>query len=129
MTVELRNESFNRGLAVLEQLARDGDCSLAELHKGTGIPKSSLRRLLGTLITPLVGDPYFDHGLNAIACPIKSGPKLAGAISLVWPSRYLDEENFAAQYLDALQTTCWKVSEAVTACLSRRASPARSRSN
>ncbi len=111
MTVELRNESLNRGLAVLEQLARDGDCSLADLHKGTGIPKSSIRRLLGTLITPLVGDPYFDHGLNAIACPIKSGPKLVGAISLVWPSRYLDDEKFAAQYLDSLQATCRRVSE------------------
>lgn len=35
----------------MEILAREGACSLADLHRKSGISKSSIRRLLGTLVT------------------------------------------------------------------------------
>ncbi|TNJ48442.1 IclR family transcriptional regulator [Phaeobacter sp. B1627] len=45
------NRSLDRGIAILETLARQGAMSLADLHRATGLPKSTLRRLLQTLIT------------------------------------------------------------------------------
>ncbi|MBX9759799.1 MAG: helix-turn-helix domain-containing protein [Beijerinckiaceae bacterium] len=42
--------ALNRGLDVLEQLGERGPQSLHQLHAGTGLPKSSLRRLLATLV-------------------------------------------------------------------------------
>ncbi|MEJ8473264.1 helix-turn-helix domain-containing protein [Roseibium algae] len=47
---ELKNRSLDRGINVLETLAREGACSLADLHRHTGLAKSTLRRLLGTLM-------------------------------------------------------------------------------
>ena len=47
---DLQNRSLDRGLTVLEVLTRPGPATLAELHRATGLPKSSLRRLLGTLM-------------------------------------------------------------------------------
>lgn len=47
---ELSNRSLDRGLTVLEVLTRPGPATLAELHRATGLPKSSLRRLLATLM-------------------------------------------------------------------------------
>lgn len=46
----LQNRSLDRGIDVLEALARHGACSLADLNRHTGLPKSTLRRLLGTLL-------------------------------------------------------------------------------
>lgn len=43
------NRSLERGLIVLEALARHRSMSLAEIHRETGLPKSTLRRLLATL--------------------------------------------------------------------------------
>jgi IclR family mhp operon transcriptional activator len=48
---ELSNRSLDRGIVVLESLARNGASSLAALHKDTGIAKSTIRRLLATLIS------------------------------------------------------------------------------
>ena len=48
--VELKNRSLDRGITVLEVLAKLGACTLAELHAKSKIPKSTIRRLLGTLI-------------------------------------------------------------------------------
>ncbi|OIQ33514.1 MAG: IclR family transcriptional regulator [Alphaproteobacteria bacterium MedPE-SWcel] len=45
------NRSLDRGIAILETLAREGAMSLADLHRATGLPKSTIRRLLQTLIT------------------------------------------------------------------------------
>lgn len=42
--------ALNRGLDVLEQLGERGPQRLHQLHVGTGLPKSSLRRLLATLV-------------------------------------------------------------------------------
>ncbi len=47
---ELKNRSLDRGITILEVLAALGACSLAELHENSKIPKSTIRRLLGTLI-------------------------------------------------------------------------------
>lgn len=47
---KLENRSLDRGITLLEVLARNGASSLADLHRETGIAKSTIRRLLGTLI-------------------------------------------------------------------------------
>lgn len=47
---KLQNRSLDRGIDVLEALARHGASSLADLNRYTGLPKSTLRRLLGTLL-------------------------------------------------------------------------------
>lgn len=47
----LQNKSLDRGISVMEILAREGACSLADIHRESGIPKSSIRRLLATLIS------------------------------------------------------------------------------
>ena len=48
--MKLEHQSLDRGITVLEHIARGGSCTLAELHKSTGISKSSIRRLLATLV-------------------------------------------------------------------------------
>lgn len=50
MTPKLQHKSLDRGITVMEILARDGACSLADLHKRSGIPKSTIRRILATLV-------------------------------------------------------------------------------
>lgn len=49
MTESLETRSVDRAITVLEVLARDERCSLHRLYERTGLPKSTLRRLLGTL--------------------------------------------------------------------------------
>jgi IclR family mhp operon transcriptional activator len=44
------NRSLDRGLAILESLSIHGASSLRDLHVHTALPKSTIRRLLGTLI-------------------------------------------------------------------------------
>jgi IclR family mhp operon transcriptional activator len=44
------NRSLDRGLAVLNALSAHGASSLRDLHSRTRLPKSTIRRLLGTLI-------------------------------------------------------------------------------
>ncbi|MEM6461849.1 MAG: helix-turn-helix domain-containing protein [Pseudomonadota bacterium] len=45
------NRSLERGLIVLETLARHRAMSLSEIHRETGLAKSTLRRLLATLVS------------------------------------------------------------------------------
>lgn len=45
----LENRSLDRGITLMEILARTGANTLAELHAQSGLPKSTIRRLLGTL--------------------------------------------------------------------------------
>jgi len=47
--VELKNRSLERGIIIMEVLALNGACTLADLHHQSGLPKSTIRRLLGTL--------------------------------------------------------------------------------
>ncbi len=46
----LENRSLDRGLAILESLALHGASSLRDLHRHTQLPKSTIRRTLGTLV-------------------------------------------------------------------------------
>jgi IclR family transcriptional regulator, mhp operon transcriptional activator len=46
----LENRSLDRGLTILDSLALHGASSLQDLHARTGLPKSTIRRLLSTLI-------------------------------------------------------------------------------
>ncbi|NKB20286.1 MAG: helix-turn-helix domain-containing protein [Alphaproteobacteria bacterium] len=50
MTRQLENRSLDRGISVLEALGGHGACSLHQLHQLTELPKSTLRRLLATLV-------------------------------------------------------------------------------
>ncbi len=50
MNSDLHHKSLDRGITIMEILAREGSCSLANLHAQSGIPKSSIRRLLATMI-------------------------------------------------------------------------------
>lgn len=45
------NRSLERGITIMEIIARNGDATLADLHRESGIPKSSIRRLLGSLLS------------------------------------------------------------------------------
>lgn len=47
---KLENRSLGRGISILEVLGREGACALRDLHAHTGLPKSTIRRLLATLI-------------------------------------------------------------------------------
>jgi IclR family mhp operon transcriptional activator len=49
MITKLENRSLDRGLAILEVLTQHAPCSLQQLHDLCGLPKSTIRRLLGTL--------------------------------------------------------------------------------
>jgi IclR family transcriptional regulator, mhp operon transcriptional activator len=49
MAKSLETRSLDRAITVLEVLAKDTRCSLQQLHERTALPKSTLRRLLGTL--------------------------------------------------------------------------------
>jgi IclR family mhp operon transcriptional activator len=46
----LQNRSLDRGLTILDALSMHGAGSLQDLHARTNLPKSTIRRILGTLI-------------------------------------------------------------------------------
>lgn len=50
MRRSLENRSLDRGLAILESLSVHGASSLHDLHRRTRLPKTTIRRTLGTLI-------------------------------------------------------------------------------
>jgi IclR family mhp operon transcriptional activator len=47
---QLENRSLDRGLAILNSLSIHGASSLRDLHVRTRLPKSTIRRILGTLV-------------------------------------------------------------------------------
>jgi len=47
---KLENRSLDRGITIMETLARNGASSLADLHRECALPKSTIRRLLATLM-------------------------------------------------------------------------------
>jgi IclR family mhp operon transcriptional activator len=51
MSRTAENRSLDRGLAVLNALSVHGASSLRDLHARTHLPKSTIRRILGTLIS------------------------------------------------------------------------------
>ncbi len=50
MARSTENRSLDRGLTILDSLSIHGASSLQDLHARTGLPKSTIRRILGTLI-------------------------------------------------------------------------------
>jgi IclR family mhp operon transcriptional activator len=50
MSRSLENRSLDRGLAVLGSLSMHGASSLQDLHSRTSLPKSTIKRILGTLM-------------------------------------------------------------------------------
>ncbi|GAB4513297.1 MAG: hypothetical protein Tsb0019_10500 [Roseibium sp.] len=84
MTTKLKHESLDRGLAILETLTQEGDCSLADLHRLTGISKSSIRRLLATLIVRRLVRRSLSDGRyrSAVTFPVSAGAPLPA--SMAW---------------------------------------------
>lgn len=76
--------------------------------------RATRQRGYGARLAPMVGESVFDDGLAAIARPIYAGTRLVGAISLLWPKKYMEAEAFAERYYSNLRAT----TDAVTAQLS-----------
>jgi IclR family mhp operon transcriptional activator len=78
------NRSLDRGLAILETLSIHGASSLRDLHARTGLPKSTIRRLLGTLIRlKIVRRSLADRQYRAnIALPLRG--RLAASHAEGW---------------------------------------------
>ena len=70
---DLANRSLDRGITILESLARNGACSLADLHRDSGIAKSTIRRLLGTLIQHRLVRRSVADGLYRVTIPLPAG--------------------------------------------------------
>ena len=81
----LQNRSLDRGIRILEVLAADGAASLAGLHGATGLPKSTIRRLLGTLVARrLVRRSLSDDLYRAnITLPVSAGRPVDPAQALI----------------------------------------------
>lgn len=71
----LQNRSLERGIAVLETLARCGPCSLADLHRECGLAKSTIRRLLATLMARRIVRRSLSDGLYRTSMTL---PAIAG---------------------------------------------------
>ncbi|SFQ07996.1 helix-turn-helix domain-containing protein [Tranquillimonas alkanivorans] len=78
----LENRSLERGLMVLEALSRDRALSLADLHKVTGLPKSTLRRLLGTLVARRAVRRSVADGLyrSNVVLPMGAGQRMPATV-------------------------------------------------
>ena len=76
----LENRSLDRGLAILESLSLHGASSLQDLHVRTRLPKTTIRRTLGTLINrKIVRRSLADRLYRAnVALPISSRALSAG---------------------------------------------------
>lgn len=72
---ELANRSLDRGISILESLGRNGASSLADLHRDCGIAKSTIRRLLGTLIEHRLVRRSISDGLYRVTISL---PAVAG---------------------------------------------------
>lgn len=82
---KLENQSLDRGIRLLEIMAREGACTLADLHAHSGIPKSSIRRLLGTLTERrLVRRSLSDRRYRVnIFLPASTGQPIAPGTALI----------------------------------------------
>jgi IclR family mhp operon transcriptional activator len=75
----VENRSLDRGLAILDSMSIHGASSLQDLHARTHLPKSTIRRLLGTLIRrKIVRRSLSDQLYRAnIALPLRTSPEFA----------------------------------------------------
>lgn len=110
--------ALRRGLQVIDYIARRGSASLADLHRGTGLAKSTLRRLLTTLedenfIRKSLGDGLFRANINVPAqSHTQSNPehaRIAAAArpvleklsrTVVWPSDLFVRAGYALSVVD-----------------------------
>ena len=83
--MKLEHKSLDRGITVLEILARNGSCSLAELHALSGISKSSIRRLLGTLVERRLVRRSLADGRyrGSITMPVSTGVPVSADFAFV----------------------------------------------
>lgn len=79
MSRTLENRSLDRGLTILNCLSVNGASSLQDLHARTKLPKSTIRRLLGTLVhRKIVRRSLSDQLYRAnISLPMHSKPGAA----------------------------------------------------
>ena len=80
---DTENLSFDRGITIMETLAKHGSCSLADLHHHTGIPKSSIRRLLGTLTRRRLARRSLSDSLYRLNCtlPVTASEPMAPSLA------------------------------------------------
>lgn len=81
---DTRNLSLDRGITVMETLARNDSCSLADIHRQTGLPKSSIRRLLGTLTARRLARKSLSDGRYRLNCalPVTTSQPMAPQLTL-----------------------------------------------
>ncbi|MEP3275917.1 MAG: helix-turn-helix domain-containing protein [Stappiaceae bacterium] len=114
------NRSLARGLFVLETLAKYRGMSLSEIHQETGLPKSTLRRLLATLMSKrFVRRSISDNRYRAIVTlpdisiePVPPGLGLVVDMGLIhvteltkkigWPS---DIQIFEGKWMRIIEST------------------------
>lgn len=111
---ELGDEAFRRIAAYTRGDAVWG-LDRYRVDEGTYLEhlRATRERGYGQRIAPLVGEGLFDDGLAAIACPIMAGGRPLGALSLLWPKRYMDAKSFAARYRGDLALTTRRISAAL----------------
>lgn len=113
---EMGDEAFRRIAA-----HTSGDATWGLKRYGVSIKdyladlRATRRRGYGARIASHYGDTIFEDGLAAIACPLYAGRRLMGAVSLLWPKRYLDTESFAGRYFEQLQMTTRSISASLAA--------------
>jgi IclR family mhp operon transcriptional activator len=81
----LQNRSLDRGLTILGSLSVHGASSLQDLHARTSLPKSTIRRILGTLINRKVVRRSLSDQLyrTNIALPIQRKQRAAQSEGLL----------------------------------------------
>lgn len=88
---KLENRSLDRGISVLEALAKGGAMSLHQIFLATGLPKSTLRRLLSTLVARRIvrtglGDKLYRSNVALPDLrPADLTPKAARLVELAMP--------------------------------------------
>jgi IclR family mhp operon transcriptional activator len=77
MARSVENRSLDRGLAILDSMSIHGASSLQDLHARTHLPKSTIRRLLGTLLRrKIVRRSLSDQLYRAnISLPLRNSPE------------------------------------------------------
>jgi IclR family mhp operon transcriptional activator len=81
----MQNRSLDRGLTILDSLSIHGASSLQDLHARTGLAKSTIRRILATLIgRKIVRRSLSDQLYRAnIALPVRNSSSLARSEGLL----------------------------------------------
>jgi IclR family mhp operon transcriptional activator len=77
----LQNRSLDRGLTILHSLSMRGASSLQDLHADTELPKSTIRRILGTLVRRKIVRRSINDRLyrSNVSLPVQSNSRSAPA--------------------------------------------------